>query len=152
MNGRAIHETLDLVHFSPEVRAIRKTQVFANGRVPLLYSFGLSEPALRFYLADQVQSVGENELAQIIVRSRRFLSRARPIEAEKRSLPGTDPTATLVVVGTLRQLLELSRSRYPRTREKCRTTLRYLRTGNTELAKRPFVPVPISIDGYIATR
>ena len=111
----------------------------------------LSASVPSFYLTDQVQTVGEIELAQIIVRNQPFLSRARPIEAEKRSLPGTDPTATLVV-GTLRQLLELSRSRYPRTREKCRTTLRYLRTGNTELAKRPFVPVPISIDGYIATR
>ena len=151
MNGRdPFAKTLDLVHFSPEIRAIRKTQPFVNGRVPFLY-ICLSEPVPRFYVADQVQTVGEIELAQIIVRNQPFLSRARPIEAEKRSLPGTDPTATLVVVGTLRQLLELSRSRYPRARI-CRTTLRYFRTRNTELAKRPFVPVPISIDGYIATR
>jgi hypothetical protein len=61
------------VHFSPEVRAIRNTQHFANGRVPLLCTFGLSEPAPRFYLADQVQTVGEIELAQIIVRNQPFL-------------------------------------------------------------------------------
>jgi hypothetical protein len=55
--SRSFAKTLDLVHFSPEVRAIRNTQHFANGRVPLLCTFGLSEPAPRFYLADQVQTV-----------------------------------------------------------------------------------------------
>ena len=71
--SRSFAKTLDLVHFSPEVRAIRNTQHFANGRVPLLCTFGLSEPAPRFYLADQVQTVGEIELAQIIVRNQPFL-------------------------------------------------------------------------------
>ena len=84
MNGRdPFAKTLDLVHFSPEVRAIRKTQVFANGRVPLLYSFGLSEPALRFYLADQVQSVGENELERLFAQGQPFLCLTFNSEAAK---------------------------------------------------------------------
>ena len=66
VNGRGpFAETSDLVHFSPEVRALRNIQLFANGRVPLLYSYGLSEPALRFYLADDVQSIGEFELVRL---------------------------------------------------------------------------------------
>ena len=44
-------------------------------------------------------------------------SRARAIEGQRRSLPGTDPTSTLVVVGTLRQFLELSRFALPRARD-----------------------------------
>ena len=76
-------ETLDLVHFSPEVRALKNTQPFANGRVPLLYSFGLSEPALRFYLADQVQSVGENELERLFAQGQPFLCLTFNSEAAK---------------------------------------------------------------------
>jgi 4-amino-4-deoxy-L-arabinose transferase-like glycosyltransferase len=70
--GRFV-ETADLVHFSPEVRFLTTTPVFANGRVSLLYSFGLSEPALRFYLADQVQSIGESELERLFARGQPFL-------------------------------------------------------------------------------
>lgn len=74
VNGRGrFVETSDLLHFSPEVRSLTNTPVFANGRVSLLYSFGLSEPALRFYLADDVQSVGEFELARLFSRKDPFL-------------------------------------------------------------------------------
>jgi 4-amino-4-deoxy-L-arabinose transferase-like glycosyltransferase len=74
VNGRGrFAETSDLLVFSPEVRSLRDTEVFANGRVPLLYTFGPAEPALRFYLADQVQSIGEIELARLIARNQPFL-------------------------------------------------------------------------------
>jgi hypothetical protein len=52
---------------------IRNSQHFANCRVLVLCTFGLSQPAPRFYLADQVQTVGEIELGQIIVRNQPFL-------------------------------------------------------------------------------
>jgi 4-amino-4-deoxy-L-arabinose transferase-like glycosyltransferase len=84
VNGRGpFAETSDLVHYSPEVRALRNTQLFANGRVSLLYSFGLSEPALRFYLADDVQSVGELELARLFSRKEPFLCVTFNSEAAK---------------------------------------------------------------------
>jgi|GEM_PF-2362485 len=84
VNGRgSFAETSDLVHYSPEVRALRNTQLFANGRVSLLYSFGLSEPALRFYLADDVQSVGEFELARLFSRKEPFLCVTFNSEAAK---------------------------------------------------------------------
>jgi 4-amino-4-deoxy-L-arabinose transferase-like glycosyltransferase len=80
--GRFV-ETADLVHFSPEVRSLTTTPVFANGRVSLLYSFGLSEPALRFYLADQVQSIGESELEWLFARGQPFLCLTFNSEAAK---------------------------------------------------------------------
>jgi hypothetical protein len=74
VNGRGpFAETADLVHFSPEVRSLTTTPVFANGRVSLLYSFGLSEPALRFYLAEQLQSIGESELERLFAQDEPFL-------------------------------------------------------------------------------
>lgn len=76
-------ETLDLVHFSPEVRALRNTRLFANGRVPLLYSFGLSEPALRFYLADDVQPIDEFELVRLFSKKQPFLCLTFNSEAAK---------------------------------------------------------------------
>jgi 4-amino-4-deoxy-L-arabinose transferase-like glycosyltransferase len=81
-HGRFV-ETADLVHFSPEVRSLTTTPVFANGRVSLLYSFGLSEPALRFYLADQVQSVGESELERLFAHGQPFLCLTFNSEAAK---------------------------------------------------------------------
>ena len=80
--GRFV-ETADLVHFSPEVRSLTTAPVFANGRVSLLYSFGLSEPALRFYLADQVQSIGESELERLFAQSQPFLCLTFNSEASK---------------------------------------------------------------------
>ena len=76
-------ETSDLVHFSPEVRALRDTQLFANGRVPLLYSFGLSEPALRFYLAEGVQPISEFELVRLFSGKQPFLCLTFKSEAAK---------------------------------------------------------------------
>jgi 4-amino-4-deoxy-L-arabinose transferase-like glycosyltransferase len=76
-------ETSDLVHFSPEVRALRNTHIFANGRVPLLYSFGLSEPALRFYLADDVQRISEFELVGLFSGKQPFLCLTFNSEAAK---------------------------------------------------------------------
>jgi 4-amino-4-deoxy-L-arabinose transferase-like glycosyltransferase len=74
VNGRGpFVENADILDFSPEVRSLRDTEVFANGRVSLLYTFGLAEPALRFYLADHVQSIGEVELARLFARDRPFL-------------------------------------------------------------------------------
>jgi 4-amino-4-deoxy-L-arabinose transferase-like glycosyltransferase len=66
-------ETSDILVFSPEVRSLRDKEVFASGRVPLLYTFGVAEPALRFYLADQVQAIGEMELARLFAREQPFL-------------------------------------------------------------------------------
>src|SRR5688572_13991017 len=80
--GRFV-ETSDLVHFSPEVRALRNTQLFENGRVSLLYSFGLSEPALRFYLADDVQPIGEVELVRLFSGNQPFLCLTFNSEAAK---------------------------------------------------------------------
>jgi 4-amino-4-deoxy-L-arabinose transferase-like glycosyltransferase len=80
--GRFV-ETADLVHFSPEVRSLTTAPVFANGRVSLLYSFGLSEPALRFYLADQVQSIGESELERLFAQGQPFLCLTFNSEAAK---------------------------------------------------------------------
>jgi 4-amino-4-deoxy-L-arabinose transferase-like glycosyltransferase len=76
-------ETLDLVHFSPEVRALRNTRLFTNGRVPLLYSFGLSEPALHFYLANDVQTIGEFELVRLFSGKQPFLCLTFNSEAAK---------------------------------------------------------------------
>ncbi|HSE86952.1 MAG TPA: glycosyltransferase family 39 protein [Candidatus Binatia bacterium] len=74
VNGRGrFVESADILDFSPEVRSLRDTEVFANGRVSVLYTFGLAEPALRFYLADHVQSIGELELARLFARDRPFL-------------------------------------------------------------------------------
>jgi len=74
VNGRGpFVETADILDFSPEVRSLADTEVFANGRVSLLYTFGLAEPALRFYLADHVQSIGEVELARLIAGNQPFL-------------------------------------------------------------------------------
>jgi hypothetical protein len=80
--GRFV-ETADLVHFSPEVRSLTTAPVFANGPVSLLYSFGLSEPALRFYLADQVQSIGESELERLFAQGQPFLCLTFNSEAAK---------------------------------------------------------------------
>jgi 4-amino-4-deoxy-L-arabinose transferase-like glycosyltransferase len=80
--GRFV-ETADLVHFSPEVRSLTTAPVFANGRVSLLYSFGLSEPALRFYLAHQVQSIGESELERLFAQGQPFLCLTFNSEASK---------------------------------------------------------------------
>jgi hypothetical protein len=80
--GRFV-ETSDLLHFSPEVRSLTTTPVFAHGRVSLLYSFGLSEPALRFYLADDVQSIGEFELVRLFLRKQPFLCVTFNSEATK---------------------------------------------------------------------
>ncbi len=80
--GRFV-ETADLVHFSPEVRSLTTTPVFANGRVSLLYSFGLSEPALRFYLADDVQPLGEFELVRLFSGNQPFLCLTFNSEAAK---------------------------------------------------------------------
>jgi hypothetical protein len=80
--GRFV-ETADLVHFSPEVRSLTTTPVFANGRVSLLYSFGLSEPALRFYLADDVQPIGEFELVRLFSGNQPFLCLTFNSEAAK---------------------------------------------------------------------
>ena len=74
VNGRGpFVKTSDILVFSPEVRSLRETEVFANGRIPLLYTFGVAEPALRFYLADRVQSIGEVELARLFTRNQPFL-------------------------------------------------------------------------------
>jgi 4-amino-4-deoxy-L-arabinose transferase-like glycosyltransferase len=80
--GRFV-ETADLVHFSPEVRSLTITPVFANGRVSLLYSFGLSEPALRFYLADDVKPIGEFELVRLFSGNQPFLCVTFNSEAAK---------------------------------------------------------------------
>jgi hypothetical protein len=66
-------EPYDVVDASPEVRALQTVQPFAAGRVPLLYTVTLSPPAPRFYLADDVRSVDEAELARLIAESRPFL-------------------------------------------------------------------------------
>jgi 4-amino-4-deoxy-L-arabinose transferase-like glycosyltransferase len=76
-------ETSDILVFSPEVRSFRDREVFASGRVPLLYTFGVAEPALRFYLADQVQAIGEMELARLIARDEPFLCLTYNSEAAK---------------------------------------------------------------------
>jgi 4-amino-4-deoxy-L-arabinose transferase-like glycosyltransferase len=74
VNGRGrFVETADIIDFSPEVRTLADTEVFANGRVSVLYTFGLAEPALRFYLADHVQSIGEIDLARLIAGNQPFL-------------------------------------------------------------------------------
>ena len=76
-------ESSDILVFSPEVRSLRDKEVFASGRVPLLYTFGVAEPALRFYLADQVQAIGEMELARLIAREEPFLCLTYSSEAAK---------------------------------------------------------------------
>jgi 4-amino-4-deoxy-L-arabinose transferase-like glycosyltransferase len=73
----------DILVFSPEVRSLRDKEFFASGRVPLLYTFGVAEPALRFYLADQVQAIGETELARLIARNEPFLCVTYNSEAAK---------------------------------------------------------------------
>ena len=75
------------------------------------------------------------------MRNQLFLSRARTIEAERRSLPGTDPTPTLVVVGTDKFWSYLD-SRYARVRSTDDYVIFAL--VNTELANRPVDSVPIS--------
>ena len=84
VNGRGpFVDSSDILVFSPEVRSLRDTEVFASGRVPLLYTFGVAEPALRFYLADQVQVIGETELVRLIARDEAFLCVTYNSEAVK---------------------------------------------------------------------
>ena len=83
-------ETSDILVFSPEVRSLRDKKVFASGRVPLLYTLGVAEPALRFYLAYQVQTIGEMELARLIARDEPFLCLTYNSEAAKFALKHPD--------------------------------------------------------------
>ena len=103
--GRFV-ETADLVHFSPEVRSLTTAPVFANGRISLLYSFGLSEPALRFFLADQVESIGESELERLFAQGKPFLCLTFNSEAAKFAskhpywqLEIIDSTKSLALIG-----------------------------------------------------
>jgi hypothetical protein len=95
-------ETLDLVHFSPEVRALRNTQLFTNGRVPLLYSYGLSEPALRFYLADDVQPIREFELVRLFSGNQPFLCLTFNSEAAK--FASKHPSLRLEIIASTESL------------------------------------------------
>lgn len=109
VNGRGrFVDGSDILVFSPEVRSLRGTEVFATGRVPLLYTFGPAEPALRFYLADQVQSIEEIELARLFARHQPFLCLTYNSEAAefKRKHPDLrleiiDSTESLALIGYL---------------------------------------------------
>jgi 4-amino-4-deoxy-L-arabinose transferase-like glycosyltransferase len=66
-------ERYDILDYSPEIRALRKVPRFAKTRIPVLYTMGVSDPALRFYLADQVESIDEVKLERLLAANRHFL-------------------------------------------------------------------------------
>jgi 4-amino-4-deoxy-L-arabinose transferase-like glycosyltransferase len=100
--GRFV-ESFDILVFSPEVRSLRDKKVFASGRVPLLYTFGVAEPALRFYLADQIQAIGEMELARLIARDEPFLCLTYSSEAAK--FARKQPDSRLEIVASTESLV-----------------------------------------------
>ena len=73
LNLHVVRGNFEPCAFQSGSSRIRNSQHFANCRVLVLCTFGLSQPAPRSYLADQVQTVGEIELGQIIVRNQPFL-------------------------------------------------------------------------------
>jgi 4-amino-4-deoxy-L-arabinose transferase-like glycosyltransferase len=73
VDGRgAFVETYNILEFSPEVRSLRNTPLFAN-RVSLLYTFDVADPAPRFYLADHVESVDRQALERLLAKGEAFL-------------------------------------------------------------------------------
>jgi hypothetical protein len=74
MHGRdGFIEQYNILDYSPEVRSLRNVPPFAATRVPLLYTMDVSDPAARFYLADQVQSLDQAELERLLAEQRPFL-------------------------------------------------------------------------------
>lgn len=72
-NGRGpFVESSDILDFSPEVRSLRSTPIFAK-RVPLLYTFGVADPAPRFYLGDHVETIDRQGLERLLAKHEAFL-------------------------------------------------------------------------------
>ncbi len=72
-NGRGpFVESSDILDFSPEVRLLRSTPIFAK-RVPLLYTFGVADPAPRFYLGDHVETIDRQGLERLLAKHEAFL-------------------------------------------------------------------------------
>ena len=138
--------------FQPRSSRHQKYSTLCQRPCSLALYVCLSEPAPRSCLADQVQTVGEMELAQIIVRNRPF---SQP------SLERLKQRGAAYLVLTRHQPWWWSECydnfwSYLHSRYAARTgygRLRYLRTGEhgtSQEASRPCTDR--KIDGYIATR
>jgi 4-amino-4-deoxy-L-arabinose transferase-like glycosyltransferase len=66
-------EQYNILDYSPEVRSLRNVLPFEATRVPLLYTMDVSDPAPRFYLADQVELVDQAQLERLLDGDRPFL-------------------------------------------------------------------------------
>jgi 4-amino-4-deoxy-L-arabinose transferase-like glycosyltransferase len=74
INGRGVFvEQYNILDYSPEVRALQHAPPFIKGRAPVLYTLEVAHPAPRFYLADHVQPVDEEELARLVAQKQPFL-------------------------------------------------------------------------------
>jgi 4-amino-4-deoxy-L-arabinose transferase-like glycosyltransferase len=74
IKGRSVFaEQYNILDYSLEVRSLRSTQPFGNKRVSILYTIAVADPAPRFYLGDDVQSIDQAELERLLGANRPFL-------------------------------------------------------------------------------
>jgi hypothetical protein len=74
IDGRGVFaEQYNILGYSPEVRSLRNVRPFVKAPIPVLYTIALSEPAPRFYLADQVRSINQVELERLLATNGPFL-------------------------------------------------------------------------------
>jgi 4-amino-4-deoxy-L-arabinose transferase-like glycosyltransferase len=74
LHGRAgFVEGYNILDYSPEIRSLRNVPPFINTRVPALYVVKVADPAPRFYLADKVKSIDQDELERLVAANQPFL-------------------------------------------------------------------------------
>lgn len=70
---RGFIEQYNVLDYSPKVRSLRSMPPFTAGRVPLLYTMDVSDPAVRFYLAHEVETIDQAELEHLPAENQPFL-------------------------------------------------------------------------------
>jgi hypothetical protein len=65
-------EHYDILDFSPEVRSLKDTELFARGPLPVLYTLDVATPAPLFYLADSVRGIDQQQFEKLLADNRSF--------------------------------------------------------------------------------
>jgi 4-amino-4-deoxy-L-arabinose transferase-like glycosyltransferase len=69
--GRFV-EHYDILDFSPEVRSLKDTELFARGSLPMLYTLDVATPAPLFYLAHKVRGIDGQQFEILLADNRSF--------------------------------------------------------------------------------
>jgi 4-amino-4-deoxy-L-arabinose transferase-like glycosyltransferase len=99
-------EDYDILDYSPEIRALRNLPTFAKTRIPVLYTIGLSDPALRFYLADHVESIDDVKFERLLTANRHFMCLTfKPVVRELFNKP---PHSSMQIIAATESLVVIA--------------------------------------------